>query len=53
MPPMSRDAFMHQQNVANFKARLVNSVDDAQRKVIRELLAEEMRREEERLRGLP
>lgn len=52
MPHRSRDEFVHQMNVAKLQAQLRNPLDDAQREVLQQLLAEEMRNEEAR-RKLP
>jgi hypothetical protein len=46
----ARAAFLHRQNVANFKAHLLTATDTGQRKVIERLLVEENRAEAERLR---
>ena len=52
MPNRPRAAFLHEQNVANFKAHRLTATDDAQRDVIERLLAEEMQSEAERMQSL-
>lgn len=52
MPPHWRETFLHQENLANLKSHLSFATDDAQRRTLEQLLAEELKKEDVRLNAL-